>query len=115
MANIKAKINYTISDGAEVIFRSPLDYANITGLTVCYPDADGNELSKDFAFADAHNNDVSHLSDLFATDAIVKVILDYENSRAFIQNADTNSYLEDKFSKAIKTKDGTDEETSVLL
>ena len=101
MANIKITLNHTISDVSEVAFRSPLDYANITGLTVDYPDTDGNMLSKDFAFADAHKTDVGHLSDLFATDAIVKVLLDYETAHAFIQNADTNSYLENKFDSVL--------------
>ena len=97
MANIRAKLNYPIEDGSEVIFRSPLEYSNITGLTVSYISHNGHYTSKDFTFVDAHRNDVTHLSELFTQNAIVKVILDCTEGYAYIQNADTNAYLEDKF------------------
>lgn len=115
MANIKTIIDYPIADGSEITFRSPLDYHNITGLTVCYPDADGNETSKNFTFVDAHRNDVTQLSDLFAQNAIVKVILDYTNGLAFIQNADTNAYLEEKFSRVLFIKDSSSDGEEVEL
>lgn len=98
MANIKATVNYQIVDGSEIIFRSPLEYSNITGLTVFYPNSEGSMDSKNFTFVDAHRSDVTHLSDLFSQNAIVKVILDCTEGHAYIQNADTNSYLEEKFS-----------------
>jgi len=117
MAYIKATIDYTIEDGSEVIFRSPVDYASITGLTVCYPDETGTQASKSFTFVDAHMNDVTQLSDLFVTNAIVKVLLDYSNSYAFIQNADTNAYLEDKFNQCIyiRSSEESDGEDVELL
>ena len=55
--------------------------------------ADGNPVS----FADAHGNDLGDLDNLFAEGAMVKVILDTDTNKAFIQNADTNAYLEKKF------------------
>ena len=97
MTNIKVIMRETIVDGSEVVFRSPLDYHNISGMHIVYPDVEGNDTSKDFVFVDAHRNDVTQLSDLFAQDSIVKVILDCTNGLAFIQNADTNAYLEEKF------------------
>ena len=102
MANIKARINYPIEDGAEVVFRSPLPYSDVTGLTVISTNSkNGSSTSKNFTFVDAHRNDVTHLSDLFNQGAIVKVILDCSAELAYIQNADTNSYLEDKFESIV--------------
>ena len=105
MAYIKAKINNPITDGSEIKFRSPLEYSKINGLTVCYTNAEGVETSKDFTFVDAHRNDVTQLSDLFVQNAIVSVILDCTNNLAFIQNADTNAYLEKKFENTEKLID----------
>jgi len=113
MANIRAIIDYTITDGSEVLFKSPLDYSSINGLTVVYPDVNGIETSKDFTFVDAHRNDVTQLSDLFAQNAIVKVLVDCTNGLAFIQNADTNAYLEEKFSRAVYLK-GESEDVELL-
>lgn len=98
MANIKATVDYPINDGVEVIFRSPLDYSNITGLTVCYPGMNGEMTSHNFTFVDAHCNDVTDMGELFKTGALVKVMVDLTNSYAFILNADTNGYIENKFS-----------------
>jgi hypothetical protein len=56
-----------------------------------------------FLFADAHGNNVGSV-DLFASDVLVKVILDTELNRAYVQNADTNKYLEERLnSKLSKT------------
>ena len=61
-------------------------------------------VSKDFAFADANGNDIGEVDNLFAQNAIVKVILDFDSDldgegtgAAFVQNADTNAYLEERF------------------
>lgn len=43
---------------------------------------------------------------LFKTGAIVKVILNMDESKAYIQNADTNKYLENKFSQKADLEDG---------
>lgn len=98
MSNIVVNLNYPIRDGAEVKFRSPVDCSLITGLRLYYPD-DGNIASKDFTFADAHGNNVGDVNHLFAENAVVKVILDVTQSMAFVQNADTNTYLEGRFAK----------------
>ena len=49
MANIRVDINYTIKDGSEIVFRSPVDCTAITGLIVYYQAEDGNTTSKEFA------------------------------------------------------------------
>ena len=95
--NVRVDLNYTIYDGAEVVFKAPCSAADVTGLLLYYPD-NGVITSTVFAFADAHANDLADLEHLFAEGAVVKVILDTETNKAFVQNADTNAYLEQKFS-----------------
>ena len=97
--NIRVDLNTPIYDGMEVVFIAPCDYAEFSRLALYYPTTYGTA-SQVFAFADAHANDLAHLDVLFAKDAVVKVILDTGTSMAFVQNADTNAYLEGRFAKA---------------
>lgn len=91
--NIRVDLNTPINeDGTEVVFRSPVDCSQVTGLKVYY---DG--VSQEFAFADAHGNNVGDIPHLFAENVVVKVILDVTTGMAFVQNADTNAYLEGRF------------------
>lgn len=99
--NIRVDLSYSIKDGTEVVFRSPVDCSAVTGLIVYYPGDDGNTTSKEFAFADAHGNNVGDIDYLFAEDVIVKVILDVTSGMAFVQNADTNAYIERTFVKTV--------------
>ena len=101
MPNIRVDLDYTIRDGSEIKFRSPVDCSAITGLIVYYPGADGNTTSKEFAFADAHGNNVGDIDHLFAENVVVKVILDVITGMAFVQNADTNAYIERTFIKTV--------------
>ena len=95
--NIRVDLNIPIKDGAEVVFRSPVDCSQVTGLIVYYIGDDGNTRNKEFAFADAHGNNVGDIDHLFAENVAVKVILDVTSGMAFVQNADTNAYLEGRF------------------
>lgn len=92
MANIRIDLAVAIIDGQSVTFRSPIDCSQITGLIVYYPE-NGVQTSMVFQFADAHGNNVGDI-DLFTNDVLVKVVLDTELKRAYVQNADTNAYLE---------------------
>ena len=94
--NIRVDLNYAIKDGMEVVFRSPVDCSQVTGLILYYPE-NGNTASKEFVFADAHGNNVGDIDHLFAENVVVKVILDVAAGMAFVQNADTNAYLEGRF------------------
>ena len=98
--NIRVDLDIPIKDGTEIVFRSPVDCSQITGLIVYYQDG-GNTSSKVFAFADAHGNNVGNIDNLFAENVVVKVILDLNTSMAFVQNADTNAYLEERLAKAL--------------
>ena len=94
--NIRVDLNIPIKDGTEVVFRSPVDCSQVTGLILYYPE-NGITASKEFAFADAHGNNVGDIDHLFAENVAVKVILDVTTGMAFVQNADTNAYLESRF------------------
>lgn len=94
MANIRIDIDSVILDNQTITFKSPADCSDITGLIVYYVD-NGLSKSQVFQFADAHGNNVGDI-DLFASDVIVKVVLDVEASKAYVQNADTNAYLENR-------------------
>jgi hypothetical protein len=96
--NIRVDLNYPINDGTEVVFRSPVDCSQVTGLKVYYPE-NGATTSREFAFADAHGNNVGDIDHLFAENVAVKVILDVTTGMAFVQNADTNAYLEGRFAE----------------
>lgn len=97
MANIRIDLQAPVIDGQSLIFKSPADCSQITGLSVYYPVND-SLASITFQFADAHGNNVGSVS-LFAENVMVKVILDTELKRAYVQNADTNSYIENTFLK----------------
>lgn len=97
MSNIRVDLCVPVYDGKPVTFKSPVDCSTVTGLIVYYPEGE-TVTSKTFQFADAHGNNVGG-KDLFAADVLVKVILDTEKSRAYVQNADTNAYLERELAK----------------
>ena len=99
--NIIVDLNYPIQDGTEVKFRSPADCSQITGLKVNYKGDDGITTYQEFMFADAHGENVGDIDHLFGENAVVKVILDVEHSMAFVQNADTNAYIERTFVKSV--------------
>ena len=98
--NIRVDLEMPIRDGTEVVFRSPVDCSQVTGLIVYYKE-NGNTTSTEFAFADAHGNNVGDIDHLFAENVVVKVILDVTTGMAFVQNADTNAYLEGRFDDII--------------
>lgn len=86
--------NFELVNGSEIKFMAPADCSEITALRVYYND-NGVTTSRDFVFTDAHGCDIGDLDHLFVKDSIVKVILDVDRGNAFVQNADTNAYLEE--------------------
>lgn len=101
MANVRVDLDYPISDGLPLTFIAPCPCSEVEGLTVYYPAVVGSTsiLSKAFTFKDAHCNDLTGLGDLFNTNAYVKVILNTRDYVAYLQNADTNAYLEGQLDK----------------
>lgn len=96
---IRIDLHGELMNGHEATFQAPCDCSQITSLIAYYP-SNGAIENKTFTFRDAHGNDLGNLSDLFVKDAFIKVILDKVNGYAYIQNADTNGYLEAKIPKA---------------
>jgi hypothetical protein len=100
MANIKIELGHPIIDGMPLSFRAPCNCNDVTGLKVIYHVGEDTFFVV-FSFADAHGNNLKGLTNLFAAGAMVRVVLDTANAKAFIQNADTNAYLEGKFAEAM--------------
>ena len=97
MPNIRIDLDTPVLNGQAVTFKSPANCSDITGLIIYYPDG-ADVASKEFKFVDAHGVDVgSGTISLFAANALVKVVLDVDQGKAYVQNADTNKYLEDRF------------------
>lgn len=94
MANIRVDLIYTPISGETITFKAPCDASAITGMIVYYPDTAGSTVSKEFTLTDANGNNIGVLDNIFAKDAIVKAVLDMNKSKAYIQNPDTNAYLE---------------------
>lgn len=94
MAQIKLTLTQRLVDGMDVKFKAPCDCTEVTGLLVSYVSDSGSTASKSFTFRDAHGNDLAGLGNLFASGAYIKAILDTGNGYAYIQNADTNKYIE---------------------
>lgn len=92
MALIKIELSAPPIDGMDVKFQAPCDCSEATGLLVTYPE--GN---KEFTFRDCHSNNLADLSALFGAGAYVKVMLDVQRGHAYLQNADTNAHLEQRF------------------
>ena len=104
MAKIRVDITGIIEDGRLVTFKAPCDCTAIDGLVVYYtlPSDRYNNSSRtpeEFKLCDAHGNNLAGLGNLFTAGAYVHVILDTANRKAYIQNAATNSYIENKFAE----------------
>lgn len=92
MAKIKVISKCEIYDGMSITFKAPCDCSAIDGLNVYY-----NNTVQSFSFRDAHGNDLSGLSNLFAAGTYVKAVLNTAEGHAYLQNSDTNGYLESRF------------------
>lgn len=96
MVNIKIIIDGALMDGHKVTFKAPCDCTSVEQLKVLYV-KDGAQVSKLFTMKDSHGNTLTGLGNLFEEGAYVHAILDTVNGYAYIQNPDTNGYLEGRF------------------
>ena len=95
MANINVVVDKTIADGYKLKFRTPCESTTVEGLEVKYPAKNGvGTLIKKFVFKDAHGTELSGVGNLFVSGVMIEVLLDVTHGVAYIQNADTNSYVE---------------------
>lgn len=105
MANIKVTVDCPVYDGMVLTVKAPCNCTEITGLVVYYESVteDTSETtSQVFTFRDAHGYTLSSTGNLFMKNSYLRVILDTTNGYAFIQNADTNEYLERKLSAILR-------------
>ena len=101
MAKIIVKPECDVYNGMPVTFKAPCACKAVDGLKLqC-----GDEY-REFTFKDAHGNDLTGIGNLFDKGAIVKVVLDTEGNGAFVQNADTNAYIEGKFADMVHSVNG---------
>lgn len=94
MAKIRVDLIEPLLDGMSIKFKAPCDCTAVTGLVVYYPGEDSVELNHSFVFKDVHGNILTGIGNLFVKDSYVNVIVDTVNGVAYLQNADTNGYLE---------------------
>lgn len=100
MAKITITVNGPLMDGHKVTFAAPCDCTEVDGLKVLYIE-DGTRSSKLFTMKDAQGNTLTGLGNLFAKNSYVHAILDTTRGFAYLQNADTNAYLENKFDDVV--------------
>jgi hypothetical protein len=106
MANLKVVLDYPIEDGMSITVKTACDCTAVTGLKVYYQvitETGSTQSSKVFTFKDAHGNDLTGVGNLFVANAYVKFVLDTNNNFAYLQNGDTNKYLEARFDELSDT------------
>lgn len=104
MATIKVSLNHPIWDGEEITFKASCNSEAAEGLEITYPlNEDGTLETKTYSFRDAHGNNLSNTANVFVSGSYVQVIVDKAKAFAYIQNADTNGYLEEKLTTPIYT------------
>lgn len=91
MSKIKVTSKCKIYDGMSITFKAPCDCTAVDGLNVHYQGT-----THSFSLRDAHGNNLARVSNLFTAGTYVKVILDTASGIAYIQNADSNAYLENR-------------------
>lgn len=96
MAKIRVDIEHMLVDGMSLTFRAPCVSASVDGIKIYYPNESGVLQAKEFTFKDCHGNTLASFDNLFVSGAYVKVILNTTAAEAYIQNADTNKYIEER-------------------
>lgn len=95
MAKVRITVDGPLMDGHKITFKAPCSCSNVEKLKVCHVE-EGEQKTTLFTMKDSHGNDVTGLGNLFSEGAYVNVVLDTVNSFAYLLNADTNSYLENR-------------------
>jgi len=81
-------------NGEEITIKTPCDCTSVTGVQI------NGEV---FPFYDTLGNSLENLTGLFAKNSLIRVLIDTDNTRAYILNADTNAYLEGRFNGKANT------------
>lgn len=104
MAYIRVDLVEELVDGQLVAVKAPCDCTAIEGFRVYYP-KNGEKLSRVFVMKDAHGGELTGIGNLFMAGSYVTAILNTVEGVAYLQNADTNSYIEAKMG-ALETQFG---------
>ena len=102
MANIRVDVSRPIVDGDSITFKAPCACTAVTGIKVYYPavtDSSVTTKNMTFTMKDCHGNSLTGVGNLFSSGAYVTVVLNTTSKIAYLQNADTNKYLEGKFTE----------------
>lgn len=91
MSKIKVVSKCAIYDGMSITFKAPCNSNAVDGINVYY-----SGTVTTFTIRDAHGANLAGKSNLFNNGAYVKMVLDTRNRYAYLQNADSNGYLETK-------------------
>lgn len=91
MSKIRVESKCALYDGMSLTFKAPCNSNAVDGLNVYYAGA-----VQKFTFRDALKNNLAGVDNLFITGTYVKVVLDTTNNYAYIQNSETNGYIEDR-------------------
>ena len=76
--------------GEEITIKTPCSCSDVTGVQI-------NGVV--FPFYDAMGNSLGDTAGLFNKGSLIRVLIDADNTRAYILNADTNAYLEGELAK----------------
>lgn len=106
MAKIRVESKCAVYDGMSITFRAPCDSSAVDGINV-----HNSGITQAFSFRDANGGDLTGLENLFKEGAYVKAVLDTGNGYAYLQNADTNAYVEEI--NAMKAESFTASDVSV--
>ena len=115
MAKIRVDAPSTISDGYELVFSAPCDYSEVDGLSVYYFGKSGKKMNSIFVFKDVFGNDLTDMNKLFTKGVYVKVILNVTEGVAYIQNAGTNKYIEEKLNNCVELSSLSQEVRTLIL
>ena len=101
MAKIRVDVTGVLENGRLVTFKAPCDCTEIDGLIVYHTlpsDRYNNDtrVGQEFTLCDSHGSNLIGLGNLFTAGALVHVILDTADKKAYVQNAATNSYIESR-------------------
>lgn len=101
MAKIRVDVTGVLENGRLVTFKAPCDCTEIDGLIVYHTlpsDRYNNDsrVGQEFTLCDSHGCNLIGLGNLFTAGALVHVILDTADKKAYVQNAATNSYIESR-------------------
>lgn len=103
MAKIRVESKCEIYDGISITFKAPCNNTAVDGLNVYH-----KGVSRSFTFRDAHGKNLAGVNNLFSAGTYVKAVLDTANNYAYLQNTDTNAYLEEILAEKLDANMGVE-------